>query len=134
MIIDEYGNRRFPGIYRGIVVDTCDPLNQGRLKLRIPQVLFEEITDWSPGQFSSGSAPELEPGDNVWVMFEGGDPSFPVWVGTIEYKESEQIQYPVPGNVDAGTAFSTYGGISPIEAGIFNSVYGGTNPISGGRP
>ena len=134
MIIDEYGNRRFPGIYRGIVVDTCDPLNQGRLKLRIPQVLFEAITDWSPGQFSSGSAPELEPGDNVWVMFEGGDPSFPVWVGTIEYQESEQIQYPVPGNVDAGTAFSTYGGISPIEAGIFNSVYGGTNPVSGGRP
>jgi hypothetical protein len=134
MIIDEYGNRRFPGIYRGVVVDTCDPLDQGRLKLRIPQVLFEAITDWSPGQFSAGSTPDLKPGDNVWVMFEGGDPSFPVWVGTIEYKESEQIQYPVPGNVDAGTAFSNYGGVSPIEAGIFNSIYGGTNPISGGRP
>lgn len=135
MIIDEYGNRRFPGLYRGIVVSSCDPLNQGRLKLRIPQVLFDAVTDWSPGKFAPGYGTlDLPEGTNVWVMFEGGDPSFPVWVGTVEYVDSSTGQYPVPNNLDAGTSYSTYGGISPIEAGIFNTVYGGTNPISGGRP
>jgi hypothetical protein len=135
MIIDEYGNRRFPGLYRGIVVNNCDPLNQGRLKLQIPQVLFDALTDWSPGKFAPGFGPlDIPVGTNVWVMFEGGDPSFPVWVGTIEYVDYSPGQYPVPNNLDAGTAYSTYGGISPIEAGIFNSVYGGTTSISGGRP
>jgi hypothetical protein len=136
MIIDEYGNRRFPGIYRGVVVDNCDPLNQGRLRFRVPQVLFDAVATWSPSsnQFNP-DIPSPEIGTNIWVMFEGGDPSYPVWVGTVESTApSPSTGYPVPGNVDAGTAYSVYAGISPIEAGIFNTVYGGTTAISGGRP
>ena len=83
MVIDEYGNRRFYGLYRGVVFSNTDPLGQGRLRLKVPQVLADQITDWvwvknTPGVTSS--PPEV--GAGVWVLFEGGDPSFPVFVGT----------------------------------------------------
>lgn len=83
MFTDDYGNRRFPGLYRGIVFDTRDPLDRGRLRLQVPQVLFDEITDWAWAKRDPG-APEATPavGTGVWVQFEGGDPSYPVWVGT----------------------------------------------------
>ena len=80
MIIDEYGNRKFPELYRGIVHDNRDPLNKGRLKLRVPQVLFDAVTDWSWGSYTAGvETTPLAVGAGVWVKFEGGDPSFPVW-------------------------------------------------------
>lgn len=79
MVIDEYGNRRFYGTYRGVVTDNKDPLGKNRLRLKIPQILFEEVTQWCWGQGAS-SAPAI--GTGVWVTFEGGDPSFPVWGGT----------------------------------------------------
>lgn len=83
MVIDEFGNRRFYGLYRGVVFSNTDPLNQGRLRLKIPQVLADQVTDWvwvknTPGV--SSNPPEV--GAGVWVLFEGGDPSFPVFVGT----------------------------------------------------
>lgn len=83
MITDDYGNRRFYGIYRGLVTENADPTNQGRVKLQVPQVLGDAITDWSWSKDSHGV--HVDPpviGQGVWVQFEGGDPSFPVWVGT----------------------------------------------------
>lgn len=35
------------GLYRGIVVDNNDPLDVRRIKLKVPQVFGEEITDWA---------------------------------------------------------------------------------------
>jgi hypothetical protein len=156
----------FYGLYRGICVDNVDPLEKNRIKVKIPQVLGQEISDWAwpclpvtsnaehpdhlphlasevaalltthtshsvsvSGTTSGASAgtdhthtfsatqtlthaahsgnslelthehevlddiletndtehtlhrkvPNLEQG--VWVMFEGGDPNFPVWIG-----------------------------------------------------
>jgi hypothetical protein len=114
MIIDEYGNRRFPGLYRGIVADNSDPLNRGRLKVRVPQVLFDATTDWCPGEFSPGAGlPTIEVGTEIWVMFEGGDPSFPVWTGTVDSVDPLfDLEF-----LDAGTPYSVYGGIDPVEAG-----------------
>lgn len=83
MITDSYGNRRFYGIYRGVVQDNADPLGQGRVRLKIPQVLFNTITDWAWASNTHGvRVPAPMIGQGVWVQFEGGDPSFPVWVGT----------------------------------------------------
>jgi hypothetical protein len=156
----------FYGLYRGICVDNADPLEKNRIKVKIPQVLGQEISDWAwpclpvtsnaehpdhlphlasevaalltthtshsvsvsgtTGAASAGTShthsfsatqtlshaahagnsleltheheqlddiletndtehtlhrkvPNLEQG--VWVMFEGGDPNFPVWMG-----------------------------------------------------
>lgn len=83
MIKDEYGNRRFFGVYRGIVQSNTDPLNKGRLKLQVPQVLGEAVTGWAWPIEQPGVARTLpEIGVGVFVMFEGGDPSFPLWIGT----------------------------------------------------
>jgi len=155
------------GLYRGVCVDNTDPLKKNRIKLKVPQILGQEVSDWawpclpvtsnanhpdhiahtaaqvaallnnhtaSTGEALSGLAahthtvtvsahsgnsgtllhphktpvdvpkkwngssgtafndaadtkehtahrlvPNLEQG--VWVMFEGGDPNFPVWMG-----------------------------------------------------
>lgn len=79
MIKDEFGNRRFFGVYRGIVVDNADPLSKGRLRLKVPQVLIEEVTGWAWPTMAVTSPPS--PSSGVWVMFEGGDPSYPIWIG-----------------------------------------------------
>jgi len=83
MIEDSAGNKRFYGVYRGTVHSSKDPLNKRRVRLQVPQVLGDQPTEWAWGK--DGSAHTVEPptiGQGVWVMFEGGDPSFPVWVGT----------------------------------------------------
>jgi len=69
-------DKRFFGIYRGVVVDANDPNDQGRIKMLVPQVLGNAATSWA-WPFIGGST--TQPGDGCWVMFEGGDPNFPIW-------------------------------------------------------
>lgn len=73
------------GKYRGLVTDNTDPTNRGRLKVRIPAVL-DTLEVWAmPCVPYAGksvgfySLPEANTG--VWIEFEGGDPSYPVWTG-----------------------------------------------------
>lgn len=40
-------DKRFYGIYRGIVVDTDDPANKNRIKVTVPQVTGADITNWA---------------------------------------------------------------------------------------
>lgn len=82
MIKDLYGNTRFYGIYRGVVAATDDPLSRGRIKLQVPQILATVTTEWAWPVVAPGTtlaSPTV--GQGVWVMFEGGDPHYPVWVG-----------------------------------------------------
>ena len=83
MIKDEFGNRRFFGVYRGIVAQVDDPLNRGRVKIQVPQVLSTAVTNWAWPIVDVSSIKSTTPGigDGVFVMFEGGDPSFPLWSG-----------------------------------------------------
>lgn len=76
---------RFYGKYRGTVTDNDDPTARGRLKVRVPAVMGD--TDvWAlpclplagPGM---GAYLMPEVGAGVWVEFEAGDPSFPIWSG-----------------------------------------------------
>lgn len=89
-----YERPRFYGIYRAVVVSNSDPINKGRIKVLIPQVLGDNTTGWLEAclpvilQVSTATTnnaaitttgPEI--GKGVWVMFESGDPDYPVWVG-----------------------------------------------------
>lgn len=38
---------KYFGVYRGVVVDNADPLKKGRVKLLVPQVSGESVTDWA---------------------------------------------------------------------------------------
>jgi hypothetical protein len=78
--------QRFYGKYRGLVVNNMDPLNLGRLQAMVPEVLGEMQTGWA-----SPCAPYAGPqagffaippvGAGVWIEFEAGDTSRPIWVG-----------------------------------------------------
>lgn len=73
------------GKYRGTVSDNADPTNRGRLKVKVPAVLGS-VESWAMPcvpyagkQVGFYSLPEQ--GTGVWVEFEAGDPSFPIWTG-----------------------------------------------------
>lgn len=77
--------RRY-GKFRGFVADNADPDKAGRLKLRVPSVLADEVTDWAlPCVPFAGPAygffavPDVDA--QVWVEFEEGDIDRPIWTG-----------------------------------------------------
>jgi hypothetical protein len=76
----------FYGKYRGIVVSNVDPLMLARLQVQVPAVLGDVTTGWAlPCLPFTGDGVGFhvvpEAGAAVWVEFEGGDPSYPIWTG-----------------------------------------------------
>jgi uncharacterized protein involved in type VI secretion and phage assembly len=76
--------RRF-GKYRGTVVDNQDSTNRGRLQVTVDAVLGSTQVWAMPCVPYAGDSVgffAMPPvGSGVWVEFEAGDPSFPIWVG-----------------------------------------------------
>lgn len=75
---------RFIGKWRGEVTRRDDPLQQGRLKVKIPEVLGDLESNWALPCFvdpKSTRIPEI--GAMVWVEFENGEVNRPVWVGCL---------------------------------------------------
>jgi uncharacterized protein involved in type VI secretion and phage assembly len=75
---------RFYGKYRGIVSDV-DAATM-RIKAKIPSVLGDADSGWCMPCVpyagpSVGFAFLPETGSGVWIEFEGGDLSYPIWVG-----------------------------------------------------
>ena len=69
------------GIHRGVVLDGADPLGQSRLLVRVPDVSGAEA-EWAAACFPAPGAGEVPvTGTEVWVAFESGDPSRPIWLG-----------------------------------------------------
>lgn len=76
---------RFFGKYRGVVQENNDPARRGRLQVTVPAVMGEEAVWAMPCAPYAGDNMGVytmpERGAGVWVEFEAGDPSYPVWVG-----------------------------------------------------
>ncbi len=77
---------RFFGKYRGLVTDNQDPSSLGRIKAKVHEVLLDVETGWAlPALPYSGdgvgvyTVPAAEAG--VWIEFESGDVSRPIWTG-----------------------------------------------------
>lgn len=76
---------RYYGKYRGIVEDNADPTGRGRLQVKVPAVLGAlalwamPCVPYAGNKVGLYCLPEKQSG--VWVEFEAGDPSFPIWVG-----------------------------------------------------
>ncbi|ORT60653.1 phage baseplate assembly protein V [Streptomyces sp. CB03238] len=87
-------NNRFLGKFRGQVVSNRDPLRIGRVTVKVPDVLGDEPSTWAlpclpfTGRQSGQYAVPAE-GAGVWVEFEQGDPSYPIWTGCWYGHESE---------------------------------------------
>lgn len=77
---------RFYGKYRGTVEDNADPRNLGRVKARVPEVLGDVISGWAlPALPFSGDKSGVftvpKTGAGVWIEFEAGEVSRPIWTG-----------------------------------------------------
>lgn len=75
---------RFYGKYRGTVSDVDE--STLRLKAKVPAVLGTTVSGWAlPCVPYAGpdvgffAVPEI--GAGVWIEFEGGDVSYPIWTG-----------------------------------------------------
>jgi uncharacterized protein involved in type VI secretion and phage assembly len=81
--------QRFLGKYRGTVTQNIDPMFRGRLLCMVPDVLGPTPSSWAEpcvplaGPTGPPMGVYLVPpiGAGVWVEFEQGDPSKPIWVG-----------------------------------------------------
>lgn len=86
---DQPTPRRYYGKYRGTVVNNVDPVLRGRLQVMVPDVLGPTPSSWAEacaplaGPTGPPMGAYLVPpiGAGVWVEFEGGDPSHPIWSG-----------------------------------------------------
>jgi hypothetical protein len=103
-LADRVRNRYF-GKYRGVVTQV-DAATM-RLKAEIPAVLGGQESGWAMPcvpyagpQVGIAFLPEVNSG--VWIEFEGGDVSFPIWVGC--YWRSGE--FPVEAKADAKTIIS----------------------------
>ena len=82
----EHFRHRFYGKYRGTVMDNQDPEGLLRIQATVPAVLGTTMSGWAlpcvpyagpnEGMFFLPSV-----GAGVWIEFEGGDVSYPVWTG-----------------------------------------------------
>ena len=77
------GLGRYYSSYRAYVTKNVDPQGMGRIKVCVPEVngvILWAISKGQHGGFNNGFkylTPHI--GDTVWVEFEGGDLSKPIW-------------------------------------------------------
>ena len=76
----------FFGKFRGVVTDIQDPLQIGRIRARVPDVMGDQESGWAMPCFAFGgpgmgffALPSV--GAGVWIEFEQGDPDYPIWTG-----------------------------------------------------
>lgn len=84
--LSEQVRRRFYGKYRGIVQDVDDPHGMGRIRAEVPEVLDDQTSPWAlpcvPFAGEGLGQHTIPPvGAAVWIEFEAGDPSRPIWTG-----------------------------------------------------
>jgi phage baseplate assembly protein gpV len=96
----DHVRQRFYGKYRGTVVDV--DASTMRIKASVPAVLPGTTTGWcapcvpyAGPQVGFVMLPDL--GSGVWIEFEGGDVSFPIWTGC--YWSSGDIPQAAAANV-----------------------------------
>jgi len=77
---------KFFGKFRGKVTDNRDPLQTGRIRAKVPDVLGEHESGWATPCFlftgqgmGCFALPDVDAG--VWIEFEHGDPDRPIWSG-----------------------------------------------------
>lgn len=90
--VTEALGQRFFGKYRGEVVDNADPVSRGRVQVRCPAVMGDKpiwalpCVPYAGDQLGLFALPPV--GTSVWVEFEAGDLSLPIWAGCF-WKDGE---------------------------------------------
>jgi|SRR6516164_4422503 hypothetical protein len=106
------GTTVYPGLYKA----RCTADNGIALTVFVPQVFGTQavtILDITGGR--------PQPGDFGYIMFEGGDTAFPIWLSS-------------GGGAGGTTIIESGGGTGDLDGGAPDSVYGGLDPIDAGTP
>ncbi len=98
---------KFYGKYRGTVTNNQDDKKQGRLKVKVSDILGDKESGWAmPAVPYAGKNVGLyliPPKDaNVWIEFEHGEANKPIWTGCFW----AQGESPVPSNISKEDAAS----------------------------
>jgi uncharacterized protein involved in type VI secretion and phage assembly len=117
--LTEFMRSRYFGKYRGIVQKVEKPgdegyLGLGRIIAKVPSVYEDENSPWAlPSVPFAGKDHGLvvlpEEGDGVWIEFEGGNPSCPIWTGCWWAKD----EMPAPGG-ETTRILATSGGFKVV--------------------
>lgn len=93
---------RYHGVYGGVVVRNDDPDVLGRVTVQVPGIIGGESGwAWPMGLPGAGSMKrglfDVPPvGSDVFVMFLGGDPDRPLWMGGNYGKPGGKSEVPTP--------------------------------------
>lgn len=84
--VAEFQRSHHFGKYRATVRDIDDPDHRCRIKAVVPAVYGTQVSPWAMPSFpfagpKHGLVLLPEVGDGVWIEFEGGDISRPIWSG-----------------------------------------------------
>jgi hypothetical protein len=119
---------RLYGKYRGKVTDNQDPKNLARIRAKVPEVLQDVETGWAlPSLPYAGKGSGLfrvpPPDAGVWIEFEAGDVSRPIWTGC--WWGDDQL----PADQDGDSATPDYS-ILRSEAGLMVVLNDAANTIA----
>jgi hypothetical protein len=98
--------KRIYGKFAGTVSNNSDPLHLGRLQAFVPEALGEVPTGWAKPCVpyagpTSGFFSLPPPGAGVWIEFEAGDVSRPIWTGC--YWGTGEVPMKPPGSLPEWT-------------------------------
>jgi len=84
-LVDRVDGRYF-GKYRGVVSANDDPLKLGRVRATVARLFGTGKTGWALPAFAFAGPKQgfyaiPEVGAGVWIEFEEGDLSYPIWTG-----------------------------------------------------
>lgn len=121
--------QRYFGKYRGRVVDNADPLEMGRIQVEVPAIAGNEPLGWAlPCLPYAGDGHGMymvpETDALVWIEFEGGDLSYPVWVGCF-WASGQLPEGAEPGVFMLKTAGENIFRISDVDENVVLTTAGG---------
>ena len=82
------------GMLKGVVKDNIDPSRLGRIKVLIPALSDTTVSDWAlpcvqPNQVGTEGQALPAVGSHVWIAFENGDDTHPIWLGCFYTRSDE---------------------------------------------
>jgi uncharacterized protein involved in type VI secretion and phage assembly len=119
---------RHYGKYRGTVSDNQDPRSQGRIKAKVPEILGDVDSGWAmPCAPYAGDRMGVytvpATGAGVWIEFEAGDVSRPIWSGC--WWASNKVP-----NDEGGTAATPDVKMARSEQGLILALHDDTQTIA----
>ncbi len=108
--------KKYYGKYRGFVLDNKDPEKRARLKVKVPSALGETETGWALPCLPFGGLKDIglffvpEVDTQVWVEFEEGEISKPLWTGTFWQQKGDPPAEANEGDAPTTRLIKTPGG------------------------